>query len=147
MSYIISVASAVVGTMGFCLFFRLRFNRLPVIAVLSALCYTTYLIVLNFNMSDFAANTIAAIITAAFSECMAVFFRAPVTVFLIPSILPLIPGAALYYTMEAIFRNDISDAVYYAASMCRAIGGLVFGIIIVSTIVRCFRDRKNKKLS
>ncbi len=145
MSYIVSVASAVVGTIGFCLFFRLRFNRLPIIAVLSALCYTSYLVVLRLNLSDFAANTAAAVITAALSEFMAIVFRAPVTVFLIPSILPLIPGAALYYTMEAIFKNDIRAAVYYAASMCRAIGGLVFGIIIVSTIVRCFRDRKNRQ--
>lgn len=142
MSVFVSILSAVVGTLGFCLFYRLRFNRLPVIAALSAVCYVTYLLVLKAGFSPFAANTTAAVVTAAFSELFAVLFRAPVTVFLIPSILPLIPGAALYYTMEAIFKNDVEAVAENAASMCFSIGGLVFGIIIVSTVVRCFRGRR-----
>jgi uncharacterized membrane protein YjjB (DUF3815 family) len=144
MSFVISVLSAVVGTLGFCLFFRLRFNRLPVIAVLSAICYSTYLVMGNLGFSDFASITFASILTASFSEFFAVTFRAPVTVFLIPSILPLIPGSHLYYAIEAIFKNDISAGLSHTSAMCRAIGGLVFGIIIVSTTMHCIRDRKNK---
>ncbi len=144
---IVQTVSAIIGTLGFCLFIRLRLSRLPVIAVLTAVCFLTYLAVLHFDVSEFTANAAAAVVTALLSEICAIWLKAPVTVFLIPALLPLIPGAHLYYAMEGFFKNDPIQGLSHLTTMLQAIGGLVLGITTVSAIFRTVRINKPPKKS
>lgn len=137
---IIAVTAAAIGTVGFALMLRLRHDRLPIIAISTAACYSIYLLALHFNLADFIANFIAALFAAAASEFLATHIKAPVTVFLIPTILPLVPGAHLYYTIEAFFQSDFSKAIFHFAATGRTIGAILLGIITVNTIIKCMRN-------
>ena len=143
---IILILSSAIGTVGFCFMLRLRYNRLPFIAVSTALCYSIYLLVLYFNPADFIANFIAALFAGFVSEFMAKRLKAPVTVFLTPTILPLVPGSHLYYTIESFFKGDLELALTHFSSMGRTIGAILLGIVIVNTIMKCVRNfNLNKK--
>lgn len=142
---IISVLAAVVGTVGFSLMLRLRHDRLPIIAVSTALCYSIYLLALYFETADFIANFLAALFAAFAAEFLAKHIKAPVTVFLTPTILPLVPGAMLYYTIESFFKNDLRQALYYFAATGRTIGAILLGIVFVNTVVKCIRNYQATK--
>ncbi len=142
---IVQTLVAIIGTLGFCLFIRLRLSRLPVIAVSTAVCFLTYLAALHFGVSEFTANAVAAMVTALLSEICAVWLKAPVTVFLIPSLLPLIPGAHLYYAIEGFFKNDPMQGLSHLTTLLQAIGGLVLGITVVSAIFRTVRTNRPPK--
>lgn len=142
---IIAVLSAVIGTVGFSFMLRLRKNRLPVIAVSTALCYSVYLFGLYLNLEDFMANFLASLFAAFASEFLARRFKAPVTVFLTPTILPLVPGSSLYYTIEALFKSDFSMATLHFSALAFTIGAILFGIIIVNTIMKCIRNYSENK--
>lgn len=144
---IITVLSAVVGTVGFSFMLRLRKNRLPIIAVSTALCYSVYLLALHFALEDFIANFIASLFAAFASEFLARRFKAPVTVFLTPTILPLVPGSSLYYTIEALFKSDLTMAGVHFSALVFTIGAILFGIIIVNTIMKCIRNYSKSKSS
>ena len=142
---IITIIAAAVGTVGFALMLRLRHDRLPVIAVSTALCYSIYLIAIHFNCADFIANFIASLFATYASEFLAKHLKAPVTVFLIPTILPLVPGGSLYYTIEAFFQSEFDRALSYFASTGRTIGAILLGIITINTIMKCIRNYKISK--
>ena len=145
MDILISVVSGVIGSLGFCLMIRSRFIRLPVISASAAVCCALYFILMKIGWSDFFAAALAALLATALSEWLAVLFKAPVTVFLIPSLLPLIPGAFLYRTFASIFRGNLEDTLTYAASTCRTIGAIVVGIIAVSAVTHTHRMRRRHK--
>lgn len=142
---IILVAAAVLGTVGFALMLRLRLDRLPYISVSTAMCYSLYLLVVHFSVPDFMATFAASLFAASASEFMARRLKAPVTVFLTPTILPLVPGASLYYTIEAFFQGHLALALTYFAALGRAIGAILLGIVTVNTIMKCIRNYQNAK--
>ncbi|MBR5535346.1 MAG: threonine/serine exporter family protein [Clostridia bacterium] len=137
---IVLVLASVVGTVGFSLMLRLRWERIPVIAVSTAMCYSIYLLCVNIGAADFMANFIAALFAAFASEFLAKRIKAPVTVFLTPTILPLVPGSSLYYTIEAFFRGELRNTLIHFSALGRTIGAILLGIVIVNTIMKCIRN-------
>lgn len=142
---IIGVLAAVIGTVGFSFMLRLRKERLPVIAISTALCYSIYLLCVHFEIADLMANFIAALFAAFASEFLAKYIKAPVTVFLTPTILPLVPGSSLYYTIEAFFQGDLKKALKYFSALGRTIGAILLAIVVVNTIMKCIRNYQNMK--
>ena len=61
-----------------------------------ALCWLVYLNVRDGAGSKILAAFAAGLAVAVFSHLAARLLKAPVTVFLIPGILPLVPGASIY---------------------------------------------------
>lgn len=142
---IVAVISAVVGTVGFSFMLRLRKHRLPIVAVSTALCYSVYLLGDYLSLADFISNFLASLFAAFASEFLARKFKAPVTVFLIPTILPLVPGSNLYYTIEAVFKSDFVTALTHFSALCMTIGAILLGIITVNTIMKCIRNYQIQK--
>lgn len=140
--YLIDILASVVGTVGFCLFLRLRKHRLPIIAISTALCYAVYLAFFHFTENDFLSITVASLFAAIASELLAKYIKAPVTVFLLPTVLPLVPGAMLYYTISSFFQGEYREALHFFGATGRAIGGILIGIITVSTISKCIKDKR-----
>ena len=60
--------------------------------------------------------------------------KAPATVFLIPSIIPLVPGGRLYYTMRAIVDGDADSAKIYAMETIVIALGIAVGIVVISLV-------------
>ncbi len=142
---IIAVISAVVGTVGFSFMLRLRKHRLPIIAVSTALCYSVYLLGVYLSFEDFISNFLASVFAAFASEFLARKIKAPVTVFLIPTILPLVPGSSLYYTIEAVFKSDFDTALTHFSALGMTIGAILLGIITVNTIMKFIRNYQTSK--
>ena len=90
-------------------------------------------------MDDGIASFCAAAVGAAYSQIMARVLRAPAPIFLVPAIIPLVPGCALYYTMSNVLygyteiaaewgRTTVIEALAIALGMVSvllAVGGIV----------------------
>ncbi len=85
-------------------------------------------------MSLLLQNLIPATIVTLYAELLARLVKAPATVFLIPSIIPLVPGGRLYYTMRAIVDgNEIKAKIFAKQTLVIALG-IAVGIVIVSLV-------------
>ena len=65
--------------------------------------------------------------------------RAPVPLFLIPSVVPLIPGSTLYYTMSAAVQGNTEEVSHYGSLTLQYALSIAGGICIVWTILSIFR--------
>ncbi len=82
----------------------------------------------------------AAAAVALYSEIMARFCKAPVNMYLIVGIIPLVPGGLLYYTMLALITGDNDTFFSRAAEAFGEAGAIAMGIFAVSSAVKIASD-------
>lgn len=77
-----------------------------------------------------------ALAVAVFSEIMRLFWHTPATVFLIPGLLPLVPGGGMFKTMRAAVQGLSADALSLGYTTLLAAGAIALGIALVSGVVK-----------
>ncbi|MEF2675058.1 MAG: threonine/serine exporter family protein [Eubacteriales bacterium] len=141
----IQIAGAFVGALGFALVFRLRKGLLPAAAIGGMLEWTIYLISYNLigGTAVFWPSMIASLFCSLYSEVMARKMKAPSTIFLVPGLIPLIPGKNLYYVMSYAVQNDWKQMQYNAAQLVQFALGIVAGAAVIWVLVDFIRRIKN----
>lgn len=147
--FLISVLTAIIGSVGFALLFSVDLKHLPYSAVGGGISWAVYLLIYDLSVSVLAASLVAAFAATIFSELCARYNRTPATVFLLPSLIPLVPGGSLYYTMSNLLSKNYADSAKYAAETASVVLGLSGGVVAASLIVyairNAIRSRKDKK--
>jgi uncharacterized membrane protein YjjB (DUF3815 family) len=88
---------------------------------------------------------LAAFFAAVYAEVLAAKQKMPATVFLYPSIVPLIPGDLIYYTMGGLVVSDNQLFQENAIECVLALIGICVGFVLSSTCahyVRLYRASK-----
>lgn len=106
-----------------------------------ALGWAVFLISQSAALSTVAASFFAALSVGVLGELCAIRFRRPATVFIIPGILPLVPGYGLYYTMLSIIEKNYSKAAQLGVTAIFVAFAIASGLIISSTVGRFMRSR------
>ena len=75
------------------------------------------------------------------SRLFAVMERCPATLFMIPGIFPLVPGAGIYWTAYYIVTDQMELASRTGFSAVKAAVAIVLGIIFVFEIPQSFFKR------
>lgn len=101
---------AFTGSMGFAILFHMKKKSLLPAAGGGSFAWLIYLIVMHLGRGYMMASFAGAVFCGFFSEFMARREKQPSTVFLISSVIPLIPGNALYQTMNSLVTGDIHAA-------------------------------------
>lgn len=128
MEYIIQLLMAFLGSLGFGTLYNIHGRRLLFASLGGLLAWAVYLLVNQFTPSPYPCAFIASVALTLYSELMARWHKTPVTVFLVTSAIPLIPGAGLYRSVSALMLRDAIKAteqgmytVLFAASMAAGI--------------------------
>ena len=133
--WIIEIITGLLGSVGFALLFNLRKKYLPFAALGGAACWGTYLLAEHFGSGIFLASFAAASVSALFAEILARKVKAPVTLFLITTLIPLVPGSSLYNTMYRIVTGDLAEAGIYGSSTLYCVLGIASGICAVTALI------------
>lgn len=133
---VIQIVSAGLGTLGFALLFRVRGCHLLMATLGGSLSWLVYLLVRAGTASIFFSNLVAAMAVCLWSEGMARLRKAPANIFLLPGIIPLLPGSALYYMMNGIVSGDWTQAMSQGLITAHITMGIAGGIIIGSEVMR-----------
>lgn len=91
---------------------------------------------------------IAALIVALVSHSFARILKAPVTVFLISGILPLVPGTGMYRTVYHFIAGNGAMVSYYFSQTLQLAGVIALAIFIMDSIFRILQQKvpiKKKK--
>lgn len=146
----VQILSAMFASAGFACLFGVRHVRhFATATVGGALTWGIYLLFDLAGLPLFVCMFLAAIGGETYSQLMARLLRSPATVFMIPSIIPLVPGSMLFYTMSWALRGDLgkfseSGAETLISALAIAVGMvaviLCFGI--VTSLVRRMHIRK-----
>ena len=94
---------------------------------------------INFSGGQiFISGLVASALSAVYADFLAARKRAPVPLFLIPSVVPLIPGSTLYYTMSAAVQGNTEEVSHYGSLTLQYALSIAGGICIVWTILLIF---------
>ena len=74
-------------------------------------------------------------------------FKEAMTIFVIPGILCLVPGAKIFYTMEALIRNDIEDMAEIGVQTLLMAGAIAMGLLVMGALIKVFRAVLSKTIS
>ena len=140
---IIQVLSGFVGALGFAILFNIRGKRLAAASVGGMLSWLLYIIINNFIDNSVLTYFIVSFVISIYSEIMARVLKTPTTTFIITSLIPMIPGSSLYYTMVSAFKMNQSDFLTKAVSTLQLAAALALGIVAVTTFARLFRRSVN----
>ncbi len=124
------------ASLGFSMLFDTQLKFLPICAFFGALVHSAMYTATYYFNDIFICSLISAIIAATVSEISARRLKAPKTVFLLPSIIPLVPGSTLFSAASAIIGNDIENAELFIWQTIDYTLGISAGILIISLLFR-----------
>ena len=124
MHEIIQLLVSFTGSLGFAVLFNIHGKKLWFAALGGCLSWAVYLVTGIWTASPYICGFWSTVVITLYAECMARIHKTPVTVFLVSATIPLIPGAALYRTMNWMmmqewdkFRADGTYTILFAARM------------------------------
>lgn len=137
----VSLAACIPAAFGFSLFFNVRRALLPLATVGGVVTWAIYLVVLGMLPGDAFTPTLAAAIFAALlSQMVSKRLKVPISVIFITSVIPLIPGRALYFTMKCALLGSWAQCGGFALLTLQPALGIALGISAVWAISRTWSN-------
>ena len=131
---LIQIGMAALGTLGFSLYFHIRLRNLPAGMIGGVGGWAFYLLIFHLSGSVLLSSMAASFLVCIWAEVMARVMKAPVNVFMIPGLIPLIPGGGLYDTMHAVVDGDMEAFKEKGTQTGLTMIGIVVGIIGASVV-------------
>ena len=119
-------------------------------ALVGGLGWATYTAFLPASgVADNRAYFFGALIVAILSEVLARVQKKPATIYLVPGLLPLVPGGGMFETMEATVKGNLEEALLMGFSTLTCAGAIALAIAlatsgnrIVVAVIRHFQGKK-----
>lgn len=101
--------------------------------------WMTYLLVMAVTpLSAGVGSFFGAFVMVLISRILSICMKCPITLFVVPGLTPLVPGAGIYFTTYYLVTNQLSMAVQKGIGSAKVAFGLVVGIVVVLSIPREF---------
>ncbi len=144
---IVQFITAFIGSLSFSFVFNQRRSIMLVASMGSICCFGSYLVGTYYYEGELFPCLLASAVAALYAEVLARVMKAPATLFLVPAILPVIPGSKLYYAMSNVVRKDWYQARVYGFSAVESAIAIAIGISLVWAcsvmIQNISKNRKN----
>lgn len=133
---ITQLISGMLGSLGFSLVFNVGKKHLIPAALGGLLAWGVYLLCMSVpEMGVMMSTVIASVCSQVYAEILARVYKAPTTVFVIPAVVPLIPGGSLYNTMYSAVMKDWVQFRYYGVQTLWGTLGIAIGLSFISGIL------------
>lgn len=148
--YAVQIFASMIGCLGFSFVFNIHGSGFLLCVLGGGLSWAGFCIVSHLGGGSLIANFFAAVISAVYSESMARIRKYPAISYLVVSILPMIPGAGIYYTTTHLAKGDMALFAEQGTYTIAVAGVIAVGILMISTLVRVWgvwrqqKVRKNK---
>ncbi len=131
---VIEIAASFLGTLGFGIMYNMRGKKLFVGALGGMMAWSLFL-ALGLVLKDEAIRYfLVSIATTIYSEIMARKMKTPASTFCIVTLIPLVPGGALYYTTTYALRGNLNAFISKAVYTIELAVALSLGIVIVISV-------------
>ena len=133
-SELIQISAGLIGSLCFGILFNMRGKRLAAAAFGGLISWSMFIALNNIISSEPINYFIVAAIVSLYSEIMARILKTPAAPVVTTSLIPLIPGGSLYYTMAMALESNFTMFLEKAVSTLKLAGALALGIIVVTAI-------------
>ena len=120
---------AMVATISFAILFTAPQKEVVYCGLTGALGWGVYYAITQQGINSVLASLIATFCLTILARCFAVVRKSPVTMYVLPGIFPLVPGAGIYYTAYYLFIGNTEMSGFKGLETLEIAGAIVFGII------------------
>ncbi len=138
MKNVIQILMAGVGSFGFSMLYNIRGKKLFLAGLGGVFSWTLCLFLQPWFESEVVRYFFSAAFVAVYAEVLARVMKTPTTTFLVPAIIPHVPGGSLYYTMKFALNEQWYEFFSKAFATVELALALAIGIIAVSSLVKVF---------
>lgn len=129
---------AFIATIAFSIIFHSPKEQYIFAGLTGAFGWLIYIVYMHFQPDAVFASFFAALGLTYASRVFSFARRAPITIFLISGIFPIVPGAGIYYTGYHIFMNDNAAALSTGMETIKIAIAIAIGIGIIVSLPRFF---------
>ena len=130
----IQFIAAFIAVVSFSVNLEIPKKYIIIVGVVGALGWVIFVICNYFNLNDILAYFISALFVTIISLVLSKILKAVSTIFLIPGILPIVPGIAMYKMIYFLINNNLRESVYQLLQAILITGGIALAIFITESI-------------
>lgn len=142
---ILQIITGFIGSLGFGILFNIRGKRLIVASLGGLLSWFLFIILNKAIPNEVICYFLVAAIISFYAEISARICKTPTTAFVTTSLIPLIPGSSLYYTMASAFAGNPEIFLQKAISTLQLASALALGVILSAAITKILFKKTNIK--
>lgn len=133
---LLQIFTAFLGTLGFGILFNIRGRKLWLGALGGLLSWVAFLLLGYGIQNEPVRYFLVSVLVSVYAEVLARLEKTPTTTFIIISLIPLIPGGSLYYTMASALEGSGEGFLENGIHTLELALALSLGIILVTSFVR-----------
>lgn len=135
---LVELIMAYMASLSFAYIFNLNRKTAFLSAFGGSLGWLFYSESLSYFSDPNVAFFFGAVAFTYYGELMARKMRTPVTSYITPGLIPLVPGSGLYHTMLKSLEGDYYGALREGITTIMASGALAIGILMVFTLMKIY---------
>lgn len=137
---------AFIATIGFAGYFNLK--QKPTLIAVAIPGGLGFLILYVFSLygQSILGTFVASLLIGVIGEILSVKFKTPSTVFITPAIIPLVPGAGMYYTMLHFVNEDFQQMISTGSDTVFIAGSIAMGILVGSISSRSVKRMRRHNM-
>ena len=129
--YYIQFVLAFLASLGFAVVFNCPKKACFTSGIGGGFAWVIYVYIYLKTMNEVLGIFVASLFAAAFSRFFSYRHMEPSTVFLLPGVIPLVPGSTMYTTMKGILESNIYETFMEATKALKFAGVIAIAIMIV----------------
>lgn len=141
----IQVAGSFMAVLSFGLVLEMPKRYLGWSGLTGGVCWLVYLLVKVGAGSMLLAVFLSSLSVALMGHLFARVLRAPVSVFLVPGILPLVPGTSIYNSVYHVIRNSREQSMFYLVETLQIAGAIALAVFLMDSVFKLMVRRKRSK--
>ena len=132
------------STLGFAILFNAPKNSVYYAGFVGSIAWSSYFIFYTYTGSNIISSFIGALVVGLLGEVFARRNKKPATLYITAGIIPLVPGAGMYYTMLALIEKDFTLAANKGFETFFLAVSISIGIIFTSIFSRSIKRVRKK---
>lgn len=137
-----SFVFALFATFGFCILFHVPLRCMLPAAAIGGIGWFAYQLLMELGLGITASAFLASCLVALLADICSRLIKEAATVFVIPGILPLVPGSGIYYTMFHFIRGNMDKAAAWGTRTLMIAGAIALGLLVIASLIRIIVNTK-----
>lgn len=135
---------AFLGTLGFTFIFNVPLRHIPVASFVGGAGWVVFQIADAMGCGVAIACFFGACTVGLTSDIASKVCKEAATIFVIPGVLPLVPGAGTYYTMLAVIEGNLDQAAAKGIETLAMAGAIALGLLVMGTVMQIIRGASKR---
>ena len=143
LEFVLQVGSAFIGVVAVAVLFQVPKKHLVLAGVTGASGWFVELVMEEVLKSAVFSSFLAALLVALLAQIFARVSKAPVTLYLVTGILPLVPGVGMYRTVYYLLQSNRELTSYYFSYTLQVAGMIALAIFVVDSFFKRLYQKRS----